>query len=119
MRLLTDTHSTINGILEMTSFREQFATETDEDGIKKILPSQISIIVAILSAGTVFGALLSSPIADWMGRRLSLILAVGVFSFGAVFQVCASSIPILLVGRFVRPLPNFSLSAFDRAADQN
>ncbi|KAJ2893117.1 general substrate transporter [Zalerion maritima] len=94
---------TINGILEMESFRRQFATanELDADGVPKILASQSSIIVAILSAGTFLGALLSSPVADWLGRRLSLIASVGVFSIGAIFQVCASSIPVLLVGRFL------------------
>lgn len=91
----------INGILEMEAFRRDFATTLPiENEIPEIESSQASLIVAILSAGTVFGALASSPGADLIGRRLSLLVAIGVFSFGAIFQVCADSIPILVVGRF-------------------
>ena len=104
--------STINGILEMDSFRRQFATsnEIDEFGIPEITTNQTSTIVSILSAGTIIGALASSPVADWLGRRLSLIIAVGVFSFGAIFQVCANAIPTLLVGRFVTSLLAYCLA---------
>ncbi|KAL1839856.1 hypothetical protein VTK73DRAFT_3896 [Phialemonium thermophilum] len=61
---------------------------------------QISIIVAILSAGTVLGSFVAAPVGDIFGRRRSLIGSVGVFSFGVVFQVCAHNIALLLVGRF-------------------
>ncbi|KAM0335320.1 hypothetical protein ACHAQA_000365 [Verticillium albo-atrum] len=95
---------TINGILAMKSFQRDFATEAPEledgDLRYKITAAQSSIIVAILSAGTALGALLSAPAADSLGRRLSLLLSVGVFSFGGIFQVCAHNIPMLLVGRF-------------------
>ncbi|KAL2754992.1 hypothetical protein ACRALDRAFT_1043708 [Sodiomyces alcalophilus JCM 7366] len=92
---------TINGILAMTAFRRDFAThEPDANGNHIITPDQSSIIVAILSAGTALGALLGAPCADSIGRRLSLILSVGVFCFGGIFQVCATNIPMLLVGRF-------------------
>jgi predicted MFS family arabinose efflux permease len=86
----------------MTAFREQFSTgHRDTDKKLDISPSESSIIVAILSAGTVIGALLAAPAGDSLGRRMSLILGVAVFAFGAVFQVCAQDIPMLLVGRYV------------------
>ena len=94
--------SAINGILAMESFKAQFSTGyIDEDtGTLSISPSQISLIVATLSLGTVLGALLAAPVGDHWGRRRSLIGAIGVFCFGAIFQVCAVNIPILLVGRY-------------------
>lgn len=100
MRLTFD--RTINGILAMESFIRQFTTgyidpKTNGHGIS---PSEISIIVAILSAGTVLGALLAAPFGDYYGRRRSLIASIGVFSFGVIFQVCAHDIPMLLVGRY-------------------
>ncbi|KAK1764899.1 general substrate transporter [Phialemonium atrogriseum] len=92
----------INGILAMKSFVRQFTTgyidpKTHEFAIS---PDEVSIIVAMLSAGTVLGALLAAPSGDTIGRRRSLIASVGVFCFGVIFQVCAHNIPLLLVGRF-------------------
>ncbi|KAH8899218.1 regulator of conidiation [Thozetella sp. PMI_491] len=91
----------INGILAMPSFKSQFSTGLlDGDQKPAISPQQVALIVSMLSLGTVVGSLLSAPLGDIFGRRRSLIGAIGVFSFGAVFQVCAVDIPLLLVGRF-------------------
>ena len=83
----------------MDAFKEQFSTTLGKDGSKEITPGQSSIIVAILSAGTVLGALMSAPLADSMGRRLSLIVGAVIFAIGSVFQVCSEHLPMLLVGR--------------------
>ncbi|KAI3398851.1 hypothetical protein diail_8360 [Diaporthe ilicicola] len=91
---------TINGILAMTAFKEQFSTGYVRDGLPAISPTQTAIIVAILSAGTVVGALIAAPVGDFWGRRKSLIGAVTAFNFGVLFQVCAKAIPMLLAGRF-------------------
>lgn len=94
-------YRTINGILAMRAFRDQFSTGyTDSHGLA-LEPSQTAILVAILSVGTVLGALLAAPVGDHFGRRLSLIGAVTVFNFGCIFQVCAQAIPMMLVGRYV------------------
>ncbi|KAI1739109.1 general substrate transporter [Xylaria scruposa] len=91
---------TINGILAMKSFRDQFSTGyRDEHGELSLRPDQISITVAILSAGTFFGALVSAPFGDWIGRRLSIIASIGVFIVGVIFQVTARALPLLLAGR--------------------
>ncbi|KAG7101572.1 glucose transporter rco-3 like protein [Verticillium longisporum] len=91
---------TINGILAMEAFRRDFTTVPQgADGRYIITAAQSSIIVAILSAGTALGALLSAPAGDTIGRRMSLLASVGVFSFGGIFQVCAHNIDMLLVGR--------------------
>ncbi|KAI0597383.1 general substrate transporter [Biscogniauxia sp. FL1348] len=92
---------TINGILAMTSFKNQFSTGyLDSSHQKNLTPAEISITVAILSAGTVAGALISAPFGDWIGRRISIIASVGVFVVGVIFQICANAIPMLLAGRF-------------------
>lgn len=91
----------INGILGMKVFKEQFGTLDCNDAQQEmdICPEDSSIIVAILSAGTVLGALLAAPMGDTLGRRHSLLVSVAVFCIGAIFQVCAQAIPMLLVGR--------------------
>lgn len=93
--------STINGILAMSAFKEQFSTGYQHNGHPSISPSQTAIIVAILSAGTVVGALIAAPVGDYWGRRKSLIGAVTAFNFGVIFQVCAQAIPMLVAGRYV------------------
>lgn len=91
---------TINGILAMNAFKEQFSTGYSRNGSPSISPSETAIIVAILSAGTVVGALIAAPVGDHWGRRKSLIGAVTAFNFGVIFQVCAQAIPMLVAGRF-------------------
>jgi MFS family permease len=95
--------STINGILAMRSFKDQFSTGyvDPKKGGPDLTPQQISIVVAILSAGTFAGSLISAPFGDLIGRRLSIIAAIGVFIFGVIFQVCADALPLLLAGRYV------------------
>jgi len=92
----------INGILAMAAFREDFTTGyIERDGLPGISPNQVSMVVAMLSAGTVLGALLSAPLGDRYGRRRSLIGAVLVFCVGGILQVCATDIPMLVAGRGV------------------
>jgi MFS family permease len=95
------TLSTINGILAMTAFRNQFSTGyiDPKDNHPNVSPAQSSVIVSILSVGTFVGALLAAPLGDKLGRRISLILAVAIFSFGVILQTLALAIPLLIVGR--------------------
>lgn len=72
----------------------------DSSGHLDLTSSQTSTIVSILSAGTFFGALGAAPLADRVGRRLSLIGSCFVFIFGVVLQVAATSIPLFVAGRF-------------------
>ncbi|KAF5020893.1 hypothetical protein F66182_7045 [Fusarium sp. NRRL 66182] len=94
----------INGILAMTEFKEQFGKNTncvDDTGAVDICTKDSSIIVAILSAGTALGALLAAPSGDSLGRRKTLLVAVGIFCIGAIFQICAQDIDMMLAGRFL------------------
>ena len=98
--------STISGILAMSAFRKQFSTGYRSlDNELNISPAQTSQIVSILSAGTFFGALLAAPFGDGLGRRLPLIIAVGIFTFGVLLQTCAMHIPLLIVGRYKVSFP--------------
>jgi len=84
----------------MNAFRNQFSTGyIDSDKMPNVSPSQSSRIVAILSAGTLIGALLAAPFGDKLGRRMSLIIAVAIFSFGVLLQTIAMQIPLLVAGR--------------------
>jgi SP family sugar:H+ symporter-like MFS transporter len=94
---------TIGGILANNHWKTVFSTgyrdpATNELGIS---PSQDSLIVSILSAGTFFGALLASPMGDYAGRRLGLMISAGiVFNLGVILQTVATDQPIFIAGRF-------------------
>ncbi|CCC08537.1 hypothetical protein SMACR_05781 [Sordaria macrospora] len=93
---------TINGILAMKAFKDHFSTGyVDGNGEPGIYPKESALIVAMLSAGTAIGALLSAPLGDQYGRRRSLIGAIGIFVIGAILQVCAYNIGLLVAGRTV------------------
>jgi MFS transporter, SP family, sugar:H+ symporter len=88
----------------MREFKDQFGTHCrDKAGALEICPSDSAIIVAILSAGTVIGALLAAPAGDSIGRRHTLMISVGIFCVGAICQVCAQATALMLVGRWVPP----------------
>lgn len=94
--------STISGIIAMRWWLDNFSTGyRDKDGRLAITPTQSSEIVSILSAGTFFGALLAAPIADRIGRRKSLMVAIVVFSFGVALQTAAMSIRLFAAGRYI------------------
>ena len=76
---------------------QEFRTEGNEG----ITPSQDSLIVSILSAGTFFGALTAAPVADWIGRRFGLMFSAGiVFNLGVILQTISTDQPLLIAGRF-------------------
>jgi len=85
----------------MTAFCRQFSTgyKDPTTGELAVSPAQSAEIVAILSAGTFCGSLLAAPLGDHFGRRLSLIIAVGIFALGVAIQIAAMQIPLLVAGR--------------------
>lgn len=94
---------TISGILAMPYFDTTFSTgyTNPTTGLPSISPSETSLIVSILSAGTFFGALTSPFLADGIGRRWALIISAGiVFNLGVVLQTAATAIPLFVAGRF-------------------
>jgi MFS family permease len=60
-----------------------------------------SLIVSILSAGTFFGALFAGALADWIGRRSTMLAGCAVFMVGVGLQVGAFTIALLAAGRLL------------------
>ncbi|CAK7567655.1 MAG: glucose transporter [Sporothrix epigloea] len=94
----------ISGILAMDSFLKHFSSNKNAIYPPGTSPpplpvNQQAVIIAMLSVGTVAGSILAAPSGDIFGRRKSLIASMGIFVFGAIFQVCANNINTLLVGR--------------------
>ncbi|KAB8297956.1 hypothetical protein EYC80_001734 [Monilinia laxa] len=67
-----------------------------------VLPaSDKSLITSILSAGTFFGALIAGDLADWFGRRTTVILGCMVFIVGVILQTASTGIGLLVAGRLI------------------
>ncbi|TGZ79060.1 general substrate transporter [Ascodesmis nigricans] len=90
----------INGVLGMDYFKREFGhpTTLDNSGYN-IKTWEKSLITSILSAGTFCGALAGGSVADWIGRRLSIMIACAIFSAGVVLQVASTTVEMLVCGR--------------------
>lgn len=68
-----------------------------------VLPSSMqSLFTSILSCGTFFGALIGGDIADFVGRRPTIIAGCFVFSAGCIMQICSTNQEVLFVfGRLI------------------
>jgi len=64
-----------------------------------------SLMTSILSCGTFFGALIAGDIADFVGRRLTIITGCLIFSAGCILQIASTNQQVLFVfGRLVAGL---------------
>ncbi|CAI7645801.1 unnamed protein product [Penicillium glandicola] len=94
----------ISGVLSMDYFIQQFEglDPATTDAASFVIPSsRKSLIVSILSAGTFFGALIAGDLADWFGRRTTIIAGCGVFIVGVILQTASTSLGLLVAGRLV------------------
>lgn len=99
----------ISGVLGMNYFISLFtglpvpgANASAAETAAFVLPTpHKSLIVSILSAGTFFGALLAGDLADWFGRRTTVILGCVVYGVGCVLQTAASGLGLLVAGRLI------------------
>ncbi|OTB05463.1 hypothetical protein M426DRAFT_260623 [Hypoxylon sp. CI-4A] len=68
-----------------------------------VLPSSMqSLFTSILSAGTFFGSLMGGDIADFIGRRPTIIAGCFVFAIGCIMQISSSNQEVLFVfGRLI------------------
>lgn len=79
----------ISGFLEMPDFLRRFGQRHD-DGTFYFSNVRSGLIVAMLSIGTLIGALCGAPIADWAGRKYSIIFWSLIFSIGMIVQISAT-----------------------------
>ncbi|KAJ7278752.1 general substrate transporter [Mycena rebaudengoi] len=64
-----------------------------------------SLMTSILSAGTFFGALVAGDIADFIGRRPTIIMGCGIFAIGCVLEIAPQDVlALFVIGRLVAGL---------------
>ncbi len=60
-----------------------------------------SLKTSILSAGTFFGAIIAGDIADFIGRRMTIIAGCFIFSIGCILKTAPTGLAVMVVGRVV------------------
>ncbi|OAX39836.1 general substrate transporter [Rhizopogon vinicolor AM-OR11-026] len=104
----------ISDIVLMDDFLLRFATCSTPGDAATCTFSTVreGLIVSLLSIGTLVGALLGAPVADFLGRRHAISVECLVFTIGVIVQICSSHVwQQLAVGRFIGGLGVGALSA--------
>ncbi|KAK3293074.1 general substrate transporter [Chaetomium fimeti] len=73
----------INGVLGS----QIFIDAVEHVGAKEVGESNTSLIVSILSCGTFFGALIAGDLADFIGRKWTVIFGCLIYIIGVVVQM--------------------------------
>jgi MFS family permease len=79
-----------------------FTTQADGTFKPNSIPDwNRSLITSILSAGTFIGALIAGDLADYYGRRTTIIAGCLVFIVGIILQTAATFWKLLVAGRAI------------------
>ncbi|KAI9301483.1 general substrate transporter [Cunninghamella echinulata] len=84
----------------MPSFLTYFNIQGDSDKVAQVKGT----VVSLLQVGCCIGAILSSFVADPLGRKKSIMVFAFVFLLGGILQVVANRIEIMMVGRCISGL---------------
>lgn len=89
----------INGVLASPDFIRLVTGQTGPD---PTLPgSYTSLITAILSAGTFFGALVAGDVADRLGRRNTVVTGCTIYIIGVILQMAVNGLGLIVAGRLI------------------
>ena len=96
----------ISGVMAMPYFIEHFEPISkefrDNEEIFTLSSWKKSLITSILSAGTFFGAIIAGDLADFIGRRTTIISGCAILIIGAILQtISTTELALLVVGRLV------------------
>ena len=114
--LTTNLQGWMSGVLGMQYFIKQYTgmeypevlypdtsslKYTDYKATFKLPAWEQSLTTSILSAGTFFGAILAGDIADFIGRRTTIIAGCLVFTVGCILETASTGIAVMAVGRVI------------------
>lgn len=103
----------ISGFQEMSGYLQRFGEYSEQKGWH-FSPLRNGLIVGLLSVGTLIGALVAAPIADFVGRKWSITFWNIVLVIGVIVQITSPDHHWwqIVVGRFVTGLGVGSCSLY-------
>jgi SP family sugar:H+ symporter-like MFS transporter len=94
----------------MPDFLDRFG-ETGSNGEKEFGTVRSGLIVALLSIGTLIGALVAAPVSDRIGRKFSISGWTWIIAIGFVIQISSNRNWVqIMMGRWVAGLGVGALS---------
>lgn len=60
-----------------------------------------SLVTSILSAGNFFGAIIAGDIAEFIGRRWTIIMGCGIFTIGGILETASTGLGLMVAGRLI------------------
>jgi MFS family permease len=104
----------MNGVVCMPYFIELYTglqydygagAPVDPDTTSAVSTHGKSLMVSILSLGTFLGALIAGDVAEFIGRRPTIIMGCAIFCVGCVLQIASTNQLVLMVfGRLIAGL---------------
>ena len=98
----------MGGVLAMPYFIRQYtglpypaAGDTDAKNAFHLPASDQSLTTSILSLGTFLGALIAGDIADFIGRRITIITGCGIFIVGCILETASTGLGLMCAGRVI------------------
>jgi len=93
----------INGVLGSRIFIDA----VEYPGAEAVSESHTSLIVSILSCGTFFGAVIAGDVADFIGRKWTVIMGCFIYMAGVVIQMITGAgdpLAAIVTGRLIAGL---------------
>ncbi|KAK7725745.1 hypothetical protein SLS57_003811 [Botryosphaeria dothidea] len=84
----------VSGVLTMESFAAKFPRIDLDTSFKGWFVSSLLLLAWL-------GSLVNGPVADRVGRKGSILVAVVIFTLGSALQAGANSIPMIFAGRAI------------------
>ncbi|MCJ1338022.1 hypothetical protein MMC09_003306 [Bachmanniomyces sp. S44760] len=98
----------MGGVLAMRYFIRQYTGLPYPDPNDKVAVTNFhltardqSLTTSILSAGTFFGAIIAGDVADFIGRRFTIIAGCFIFSVGCILETASTGLAVMVVGRLI------------------
>ncbi|KAG9253710.1 general substrate transporter [Emericellopsis atlantica] len=84
-----------------------FVEAVEGPGATELSYSHLTLITSILSVGTFFGAVIAGDVAEWIGRKWTVILGCFIYMIGVVVQMITSpdqALGPIVAGRLIAGL---------------
>lgn len=101
----------MGNVLGMPYFIRQYTGKPypfDHIGPTTVLPGDFaipawekSLTTSILSCGTFFGAVIAGDIADFIGRRITIIIGCLIFVVGCILETASTGLGLMVAGRLI------------------